>query len=176
MGTDPDYLASYELAIPIWIRLGKLKFAQSKLETLTLRCPECAFAWYALGALYRKSGRFDLAVLAYEIYLSKRPSEPDAYFGLGMALGALQDPRTPTVLRRYLSLETRVDREGYRLQARRLLDILRVSQPSEPAVASGESRAVESNLARVRSQVKEADARGQWFAAAGYRALLWLWR
>lgn len=119
--SDPDYHASYELAIPLWMRFGKLTTAQTRLETLTLRCKNCSFAWYALGALYRKGGRFDLAVLAYEVYLAKRPEDPDAHFGLAMALGAQGDAKAPLVLRRYLELERRPERAAFRQQARRLL-------------------------------------------------------
>ncbi len=177
MKSDPDYLASYELAIPIWMRLGRLGVARTKLETLTLRCTDCAFAWYALGAIYRKSGRFDLAVLSYEIYLRLRPSEPDAYFGLAMALGALKDPRASSVLRRYLALETRANRAAYRKQASRLLGALEKRDESLEDDGSMLPRRPESDtVIRLRREANKADASGQWFVATGYRALLWLWR
>lgn len=120
--SDPGYLPSYQHAIPLWFRLNRLKTAEGMLEGLTLRCDNCVFAWYALGAVYRKQQRFDLAIMVYEIYLGKRPDDPDAYFGLAMALGrAGQHVRAAVALQEYLELEKRPDRAAYRRQAIRLL-------------------------------------------------------
>jgi tetratricopeptide (TPR) repeat protein len=202
IGSDPDYYQSYELAIPLWMRFGKLSAAQSNLEALTLRCSDCAFGWYALGALYRKVGRFDLAVLAYEFYLAKRPSDADAYYGLAMALGAQKDKKTAAVLRRYLKLENRPDRAAFRKQARRLLVRLTGRDEQEPKKAaahksdggdlatiaalidnqqllSAESllnQRHQASAASMRMRAGIASARGQWFQEAGYLALAWLWR
>jgi tetratricopeptide (TPR) repeat protein len=204
IGSDPDYHASYELAIPLWMRLGKLGEAQSSLERLTLRCKECSFAWYALGALYRKGARYDLAVLAYEMYLARRPQDPDAHFGLAMALAAQEDKKAAPVLRRYLQLELRPERAAYRAQARELLASLRGQEEEHPAraldqsqratsdaqlsqvaslIAGGQLVSAESLLdqrypasaATLRLRAKIADARGLWFPKACYQALLLLW-
>lgn len=202
IGSDPDYHQSYELAIPLWMRFGKLRAAQTSLEALTLRCTNCPFAWYALGALYRKVGRFDLAVLAYEFYLAKRPSDTDAYYGLAMALGAQKDERAAAVLRRYLHLEKRSDRVAYRKQATRLLVSLtghEEPQPKRPVkvlkrgqdlatikvlverqqLVSAESllnQRYEASATSMALRAQIAEARGQWFQQAGYQALAWLWR
>jgi len=119
--SDPDFARSYELALPIWLRLGKVTLARESLEQLTLRCRHCLFAWYALGAVYRRSGRYDLAVLAYDAYLSRKPRDPDAVFGMAMALQASSDDRAEMMLERYISLEGRPERQAYREQAIRLL-------------------------------------------------------
>ncbi len=206
MGSDPDYHASYGLAIPLWMRLGKLRSAQGRLETLTLRCRDCAFAWYALGAVYRKTGRFDLAVLAYKIYLAKRPADADAHFGLAMALGALKSAKAPAALRRYLRLETRPSREAYRGQAHRLLAGLARQTPASTQVVQSDFASTanrDNELASIASLVERgqlisaesllqrrfagdpkamslwaqiSEARGQRFEAAAFSALAWLWR
>lgn len=197
IGSDPDYHQSYKLALPLWMRLQKFEAAQSRFEALTLRCEDCVFAWYALGALYRKGGRFDLAILAYETYLSKRPQDPDAHFGLAMALGASKDDKAAAVLRRYLHLENRPERRAFRAQAERLLREMgeepapeRLEEPATDPLAeiaalveeghlvSAESllnqRAVTGRQAfRLRARI--ARARGQWFQRAGFLALVWLW-
>lgn len=121
IASDPDYAEPYELALPLWIRNGQEGEATRQLELLTLRCPTCAFAWYALGALYRRGLRFDLAVLAYEAYLGRRPMDPDGLFGLGMALVAQGEDRAWRVLERYVALEQRPERDPYRREALRLL-------------------------------------------------------
>lgn len=202
IGSDPDYYQSYELAIPLWMRFGKLSAAQSKLEALTLRCSDCAFGWYALGALYRKVGRFDLAILAYEFYLAKRPNDADAYFGLAMALGAQKDKQAAAVLRRYLKLENRPERAAFRKQARRLLVSLTGSDEERlsPAATSrgdgGDLSGIaalvdnhqlvsaesllnqrhQASAASMRLRARIASERGQWFQEAGYLALAWLWQ
>ena len=211
IGSDPDYHASYQLAIPLWMRFGELTRAQASLEKLTLRCKDCSFAWYALGALYRKNGRFDLAVLAYEVYLARRPQDPDAHFGFAMALGAQGDPKAPLVLRRYLKLEGRPEREAFRQQAQRLLIRLSGSKSASSAeiegapaalagpnaprptpdtlrpvaelIANGQLASAESlrnqryqsSAASLALRAKIAEARGQWFHAACFSAILLLW-
>ena len=171
MVSEPAYRSSYERALPIWFRLGKWEAAQTRLEELTLRCPECAFAWYALGALYRKRGRFDLAVLAYEAYLAKRPDDADAHFGLAMALGAGRDPRTITALRRYLRMEHREEREAFRTQAARLLANLAESGDTPDSAEQEGGPGARRELLR---HARAAGLAGQWFHRAGYLAVAWL--
>lgn len=196
--SDPSYLPSYELALPIWFRLGELVAAQTRLEALTLACDDCVFAWYALGAIYRKQGRFDLAILAYEAYLAKRPKDADAHFGMAMAMVAAGDERRVAALRRYLELEDRPQRRAFRRRALRLLEELGAEPLRRRAPETRES---DASLARVqallaagrlasaerllgRSQIAGragmkvraaiAAGRGQWFQRAGYLGLAWL--
>ncbi len=117
--SDPDYTQAYELALPLWLRLGKTSRARQELEHLTLRCPECGFAWYALGVLYRRAERYDLAEQAYQVYLARHPQDPDALFGLAMALEASEDSRALPIFKRYVALEHRESREPYRQEALR---------------------------------------------------------
>ena len=191
---DPDYHRSYQLALPLWLRFEQLSKARAELETLTMRCGDCVFAWYALGALYRKGGRFDLAVLAYQAYLAKRPKDPDALFGLAMALAASDEKSAVPVLRRYLKLEDRADREAFRQQAKAFLKNFGGS--AKPAVGKPPHDArvqrliTEGRLASARRllelqgevghrpllmHAQIAHAEGQWFSEASYRALAWFW-
>ncbi|MCP4449773.1 MAG: tetratricopeptide repeat protein [Myxococcales bacterium] len=125
IASDHDYARSYELALPLWLQSGEESRARKELENLTLRCPKCAFAWYALGTLYRRAQRFDLSVLAYEAYLGRRPGDPDAVFGMAMALVALKDPRAHATLERYVALEKRPERSKYRERVLHLIDLER---------------------------------------------------
>jgi len=121
IASDPDYAEAYELALPLWFSTKQEGRATAELERLTLRCPNCGFAWYALGALYRRAERYDLAILAYDAYLGRRPRDPDAVFGLAMALVASKDERAQAALERYVSLEKRPERSDYRDEALRLI-------------------------------------------------------
>lgn len=198
MVTEPDYLPSYELALPLWMRMGRLQTAQARLERLTLRCADCAFAWYALGALYRKSGRFDWAVLAYEAYLAQRPDDPDAHFGLAMALSARGDAAAAQALRRYLRLEKRDERSAYRQQAQRILDkiggselepVVEPTTAQDPSLAHVESLVRQGRLdsaqallnrlgatgrAALHLRARIAGVRGQPVQEAGFLAIAWL--
>jgi tetratricopeptide (TPR) repeat protein len=128
--SDPDYQEAYELALPLWFATKQEGRAIAELERLTLRCPNCGFAWYALGALYRRAERYDLAILAYEVYLGRRPTDADAIFGFAMALVATKDVRAEQVLKRYLRLEARPERAGYREEAERLLQVKAAANPN----------------------------------------------
>ncbi len=149
--SDPDYVQSYELALPLWLRAGHEAEARKHLELLTLRCPRCAFAWYALGALYRRDQRYDLALLAYDAYLGSRPRDLDGHFGLAMALVALKDPRALGTLERYLELEHRPERRAYREQALRLLAAEHGA--ANPPSLPGPARLVLLYLKRIRPWV-----------------------
>ncbi len=119
ISSDPDLGLAYELALPLWMAEGREKSAMAALEKLTLRCPECGFAWYALGALYRRAGRYVVAVMAYDAYLSRKPQDADAVFGRAMALAALEDRGALRAFERYVELEMRPEREPYRREAQR---------------------------------------------------------
>jgi tetratricopeptide (TPR) repeat protein len=152
--SDPDYLPAYEHAIPLWFQLGRSADARPRLEHLTLRCQGCAFAWYALGGLYRRTGEHNLAIQAYREYLNLRPADPDALFGLGMALWALSDERAPSVLRHYLRQEKRPERSAYRAQVERMLaqlDVAPSTRPPRPDDGTGALRSVALQLVRASS-------------------------
>lgn len=119
--SDPDYHKAYRQALPLWLRADHLAKAQRQLESLTLRCDDCVFAWYGLGAIYRKQKRFELAEMAYEVYLNKRPGDADALYGLAIALAALRKDSAKEALQRYLRIENRSNRRVYRERAQTLL-------------------------------------------------------
>tara|TARA_R110002096_G_scaffold416429_1_gene618900 strand:+ start:58924 stop:59586 length:663 start_codon:yes stop_codon:yes gene_type:complete len=131
--SDPDYTEAYQLALPLWLSTKDEARAITELERLTLRCRNCAFAWYALGALYRRAEQYNSAVLAYEVYLGRRPNEPDAVFGFAMALVATKDARAKETLERYLALEDRAERADYRAEAERRL--AEMTPAADPQVA-----------------------------------------
>ncbi len=118
---DPDYLPAYRSALPLWLRSSKLANARGQLEGLTLRCDDCVFAWYGLGAIYRKQRHFGLAEQAYEVVLAKRPSDADAQYGLAISLTVLGKPSAVSALERYLRLEKRASRARYRERAQSIL-------------------------------------------------------
>lgn len=122
--SDPDYGVAYELALPLWLSSKQDGKATSALEKLTLRCPTCGFAWYALGTLYRRSERYAHAAMAYEAYLARRPRDADAVFGLAMALSASGDRRALAALQRYVALEQRPERAAYRKEALRRIAVI----------------------------------------------------
>ncbi len=117
--SDPDLGEAYEFALPLWLSQKAEPRAIAALEKLTLRCPTCGFAWYALGALYRRVQRFDLAVMAYEVYLSRHPRDAAAVFGLGMACSGAGDERALEVFERYVAMETRPERAAFLAEAQR---------------------------------------------------------
>ncbi len=195
--SDIDYIPAYEAALPLWMALGKWQEARTQLEALTLRCQDCAFAWYALGALYRKGGRFDLAALAYDAYLAKRPGDADAHFGLAMALAASKDDRARGELSRYLRLEDRAERSVYRERALMMLRELGQTpdpRPEEPSISTipavaaliqARRYASAESLLNASGRTDEealtwrlviAEGRGQWFQALGYRGLLLIYQ
>lgn len=131
---DPDYGEAYQLALPLWLSAKQDDKARGALEKLTLRCPTCGFAWYALGTLYRRGERYEHAAMAYEAYLVRRPRDADAVFGLAMALSASGDARALEALQRYVALEDRPERAAYRTEAlRRISAFEEALHPTMPA-------------------------------------------
>jgi tetratricopeptide (TPR) repeat protein len=196
LANDPGYLPAYKVAVPIWFRAGRLERARKALEALSVRCHSCSFAWYGLGATYRKQGRFDLAALAYEEFLKLRPKDPDGLFGYAMALVASEDMRSIEVLETYLELEQRPERQAFVQQARRELKALGKEPRGKraPALSSGDSPAWQAEFeallqeqrflsaeALLESRVPGAEGRaarrhlamlrGRWPAVLGYDAL-----
>ena len=95
------------------------------LEKATLREPRYAAGWYALGYVYRRTGRVAAAVLAYEAYVALRPGDAAGRFGLAVAR-ELDDQLDAAVAdyRRYLASEADPARSSYRAQARTAIDRL----------------------------------------------------
>jgi predicted Zn-dependent protease len=125
LALDPDRLAIYDKAIPLWIASEDWTDARAWLEKATLRQPRYAAGWYALGYVYRRTGHVAAAVGAYQEYTALRPDDAAGWFGLGVA-DELADDREPaaTAYRRYLSLETDTARASYREKARAAIERL----------------------------------------------------
>jgi tetratricopeptide (TPR) repeat protein len=107
--------------------MGQARFevAIRHLERATLRHPDYAFGWYALGYAYRQIRRYDLAVMCYETFVALRPDEADPHFGLAMAHKAAgETAATRLALQRYLQLERRPERAAFVARARAELDRL----------------------------------------------------
>lgn len=128
---DPDRLAIYDRATPLWIGAERWSVAIAWLEKATLREPDYAAGWYALGYLYRRTGRVAAAVLAYEEYAALRPNDAAGRFGLAVAREVADQPEAALAdYRRYLAIELDASRATYRAQARAAIERL------SPAAAS----------------------------------------
>ena len=135
LAEDPDYLPASDRATALWLDAGEFGAVIRQLSSVTLRHPGHAPAWYALAYAYRKTGRFDLAVLCYETYLALQPDEPDPYYGLAMAELALGDGAAARVaLERYVALEKRPGREPFVAHAR--AELVRLAPPPGPLRAT----------------------------------------
>jgi tetratricopeptide (TPR) repeat protein len=141
---DPDRLDVYDRATPLWIAAQAWDDAIAWLEKATLRQPRYAGGWYALGYVYRRTGRNAAAVGAYEEYLVLRPKDLDGQFGLAVSL-ELSDQRDAAIraYRRYLARERDPKRAAYRAQARealtRLVPVPATWRASLLAVVTGEA-------------------------------------
>lgn len=103
---DVDNMRAYELAIPLWIDAGRIAEMRHRLERATARHPNFATGWYALAYAYRGTHRPDLAVLAYQVYITLRPGEAAPYFGLALAQkDAGEHAKAEAAFRYYLSRE-----------------------------------------------------------------------
>jgi|GEM_PF-3506802 len=70
---------------------------------------------YNLAYVLRKLEKYDRAIKAYGAYISKKPDDADAQYGLAEALRANQENlRAAAAYRRYASLEKRKDRAKWR--------------------------------------------------------------
>ncbi len=119
---DPDYIAAYDAAVPLWLAAGDIEALTGHLERATTRQRDYAFGWYTLGYAYRRTGRFELSVIAYEVYIALRPHDPDPRFGLALSLIELNTRRRAVLeLQRYLKLEKRPERRPYVERARELV-------------------------------------------------------
>ena len=79
---DPDLLAAYDDAIPLWLEGKRWTDAAAYLEKATARHPDFAHGWYALGFVYRQQQRWDRAVAAYEESTGLQPSDAAPWYGL----------------------------------------------------------------------------------------------
>jgi tetratricopeptide (TPR) repeat protein len=116
---DPDLLAVYDKAIPLWFDSRRWTEAAAYLERATARHPSFAHAWYALGFVYRESRRWDAAIAAYQesVALEAGDAEPwwglaASYEGAGRAADAVRGYRT------YRALEHDAARLRFRAEAR----------------------------------------------------------
>lgn len=157
IATDPGYRAPYESAIPLWIDRDKLPSLIKHLEFATDRDPGYAMGWYALAYAYRMEKRFDLAVAAYETYQTLRPGDPDAHYGLGLALLGLDNrPRAINELRAYLAAERRPERADWVADARARLEQL--GAPIPPARPGSGVDARLERAARLIDEMRFASA------------------
>lgn len=123
MAEDPDYLPAYDAAIDVWLGARRFRELFVHLGNVTLRHPQYANGWYALGFAYRLTARYDLAVLCYRAYIELRPHEPDPHFGLAMAHLELGDrDQAVAAFERYVAIEDRPERVDYVRQARAELE------------------------------------------------------
>jgi len=118
-------MRAYELAIPLWIDTGEIAEMRHRLERATARHPNFARGWYALAYAYRGTHRPDLAILAYQVYITLRPDEAAPYFGLALAHEAAgENGKAEAALRYYLARETDPARASFVDDARAELGIL----------------------------------------------------
>ncbi len=135
LARDPDRLAAYDRATPLWIAAQAWDVATTWLEKATLRQPRYAAGWYALGYVYRRTGRAGAAVGAYQEYVVLRPDDAAGVLGLAIAhelAGEADD--AARAYRRYLARERDPARAAYRAQAREAL--ARVVPPPPTARAA----------------------------------------
>jgi tetratricopeptide (TPR) repeat protein len=79
---DPDLLAAYDDAIPLWLDGKRWTDATTYLERATARHPDFAHGWYALGFVYRQERRWDSAIAAYEESTGLQPADAAPWYGL----------------------------------------------------------------------------------------------
>lgn len=122
---DPDLMAAYDHAVPLWFETQRWAEAARYLERATTRHPEWAYGWYSLGYVYRKTGQLEAAVMAYEECAAMRPTEADPWYGLAVSHELSGDVTNAVrAWRRYLVLERDDAKAAYRAEARRAVDRL----------------------------------------------------
>jgi predicted Zn-dependent protease len=125
LAIDPDRLAVYDRAIPLWVAGEEWADAMTWLEKATLRDPHYAAGWYALGYVYRRTGRIAAAVLAYAEFVALRPDDSAGRFGLAVSHELADDGAAAIrAYRRYLALEQDPARAAYRAEARAAIERL----------------------------------------------------
>jgi len=122
---DPDLVAAYDHAVPLWFDTQRWTEAAHYLERATTRHPDWAYGWYSLGFVYRKTGQLDAAVAAYEECAAMRPGDADPWYGLAVSRELSGDiTNAVRAWRRYLVLEVDPEKGAYRTEARRAIDRL----------------------------------------------------
>ena len=119
---NPEDGGAYERYATEAIRNKQYDEAIARLRLGVARIPEFARAYYLLGVAARnragtataqKSDWNDAAVY-YRVYIALRPSETDAWFGLGKALAGMNESRAAVVaFRQYIAQEKREDRQRF---------------------------------------------------------------
>lgn len=119
---DPDVLAGYERATPLWIASDALDAATRFLERGAARHPEWPSVWYSLAYVYRRQHRRAAALAAYDEYVRLRPDDPAPYYGIAvLAEDAGDAAGAVTAYRRYRALERDPGRADFRRQAQRAI-------------------------------------------------------
>jgi tetratricopeptide (TPR) repeat protein len=125
LDADPDMIAVYDKAIPLWIAGGRWAEAATYLERATLRHPGFAHAWYALGYIYRQERRFEAAIAAYQESTALQAGDSEPWFGLAASYEAAgRGPDAIVAYRTYRRLERDPARASYRRDARAAIDRL----------------------------------------------------
>jgi protein O-GlcNAc transferase len=119
LDADPDLLAAYDKAIPLWLDGKRWAEATMYLERATSRNPSFAHAWYALGFVYRQERKFPAAIAAYQEATALQAGDAAPWFGLAMSFeGAHQADDAVHAYRVYRTLERDPARLSYRRDAR----------------------------------------------------------
>ncbi len=124
LAIDPDRLEIYGKAVPLWIAEEAWADAAAWLEKATLRDPAYADGWYALGYVYRRTGKIAAAVLAYREFVALRPDDAAGRWGLAVSEELADEPGAAASYRRYRALERDPDRAAYRVKAREAIERL----------------------------------------------------
>ena len=105
---------------------------------------------YNLAYVLRKLEKYDGAIKAYGVYISAKPDDADAHYGLAEALRANKESlRAAAAYRRYAALEKRKDRSQWREKA------LSFAVELEKADSGSKSSLSEASAAAAPAQNKE---------------------
>ena len=116
---DPDMLDAYEKAIPLWLEVKRWDEGAKYLERATVRHPDFAAAWYALGYVYRQQHRWEAAIAAYQESTALQAGDAAPWFGLAASYeGAGRGADAVRAYRTYRGLERDPARAQFRADAR----------------------------------------------------------
>src|SRR5438552_11913025 len=113
--------------------------------------PRFALGWYLLGSISRRTGGPDRAAAGYRRYIELRPSEPDAYFGLGLCLDAIGDHAGAlAALRHYAESASGASAAQFVAEAHARIALLERGGGSKVATATVDSNAQAATLLAAR--------------------------
>jgi tetratricopeptide (TPR) repeat protein len=125
LDADPDTVAAYDRAMPIWLEVESIETAARYLERGAVRHPEWPQLWYSLAYIYRRQHKVEDALAAYGEYILLRPTDPAPYYGLAVLHEEAGAPASAvTAYRRYRVLEHDPTRADFRRQALRSIERL----------------------------------------------------